>query len=338
MFLRRRFYLLLLAIALITGIGYAYAPLYTVGRWLTLLLLIATLVLLARTNAHSINRKLGRSEKIPSASMQLTALVLAPLVTLFAFAFGPKTEGAWQSHGLVNLVQDVRDMFSFYGEGIYGEGSFDLGYSGLAPHGMTLGGDIDPNNRTVMRVKTSTPILLAGAVYDSVISKIDYVSYTGNNVAYYTTTVDVDTGDTENIYPGMQATVTVPLEEANNVTVLKMEALSTARDNTAFVYKQAADGTMERVPVTVGVSNGNYVEIREGVADGETIYAVAPQEEQLTGLAGLFSSMFSRQQVNRPGNMPGGNQQRNWNRDSQNGTFPGGGGNNGAPSGGGRGN
>ena len=178
----------------------------------------------------------------------------------------------------------------------------------------------------------------AGAVYDSVISKIDYVAYTGNNVAYYTTTVDVDTGNTENIYPGMQATVTVPLEEANNVTVLKMEALSTARDNTAFVYKQAADGTMERVPVTVGVSNGNYVEIREGVADGETIYAVTQQEEQLTGLAGLFSSMFSQQRVNRPADMPGSNQQRNWNRNTQNGTPSGGGGNNGAPSGGGRGN
>ena len=178
----------------------------------------------------------------------------------------------------------------------------------------------------------------AGAVYDSTISKIDYVAYTGNNVAYYTTTVDVDTSGTQNIYPGMQATVAVPLEEANNVTVLKMEALSTARDNTAFVYKEAADGTMERVPVTVGVSNGNYVEIREGVAAGETVYAVAAQEEQATGLAGLFSSMFSRQQVNRPGSTPGSNRERNWNRDSQNGTPPGGGGNSGAPSGGGRGN
>ncbi|MBR3556073.1 MAG: transglutaminase domain-containing protein [Oscillospiraceae bacterium] len=131
------------------------------------MLLIATLVLLARTNAYSINRKLGRGEKIPSASMQFTALILAPIVVLFAFAFGPKTEGAWRSQGLVNLVQDVRDVFSFYGEGSYGEGNFDLGFSGLAPHGMTLGGDIEPNNRTVMRVKTSTPILLAGAVYDS---------------------------------------------------------------------------------------------------------------------------------------------------------------------------
>jgi hypothetical protein len=131
------------------------------------LLIIATLVLLARTNARSAGRKLGKGEKIPTASMQITALILAPVVVLFAFAFGPKTEGAWRSQGLVNLVQDVRDAFSFYGDGLYGEGSFDLGYSGLAPHGMTLGGDIDPNNRTVMRVKTATPILLAGAVYDS---------------------------------------------------------------------------------------------------------------------------------------------------------------------------
>lgn len=43
MYLRRRFYLLLLAVAFITGLGYAYAPLFTVGRLLTLLLLIATL-------------------------------------------------------------------------------------------------------------------------------------------------------------------------------------------------------------------------------------------------------------------------------------------------------
>ena len=43
MYLRRRFYLLLLAVALITGAGFGFAPLYTVGRWLTLLLFIATL-------------------------------------------------------------------------------------------------------------------------------------------------------------------------------------------------------------------------------------------------------------------------------------------------------
>ena len=71
---------------------------------------------------------------------------------------------------------------------------------------------------------------------------------------------------------------------------------------------------MEEVPVTVGVSNGNYVEIKEGVTSGETVYKVAEKEEQATGLAALFSGMFSNQQVNRRNN-------RNW-RNGQNGGMP----------------
>ena len=126
---------------------------------------------------------------------------------------------------------------------------------------------------------------------------IDYASYTGNNVAYYTTTIDVDTSGVDNVYPGMQATVTIPQQEANNVVVLKMDAISTQRDNSAFVYKQKEDGTMTEVPVTVGVSNGNYVEIKSGVADGETVYAVAKTETD-SGMAALFSSMFGSQQIN----------------------------------------
>jgi len=62
MYLRRRFYLLLLAVALITGAGFGFAPLYTVGRWLTLLLFIATLtdvVLLWRKQAITAERRLS---------------------------------------------------------------------------------------------------------------------------------------------------------------------------------------------------------------------------------------------------------------------------------------
>ncbi len=140
----------------------------------------------------------------------------------------------------------------------------------------------------------------AGATFEAQVSTIDYASYSGNNVAYYTATVDVDTSGTEQIYPGMQATIVLPQEEAANVVVLRMNAVSTAADNTAFVYKQAGDGSIYQVPVTVGVSNGNYVEIRSGVSEGETVYAVAKKEEKLTGLAGLFSNMFSSQQVNSP--------------------------------------
>ena len=168
----------------------------------------------------------------------------------------------------------------------------------------------------------------AGATFDAVIDKIDYVSYTGNNVAYYTGTVNVDTSTADNIWPGMQATVTVPLEEAENVTVLKMDALSTARNNTAYVYKENENGEMEEVTVTVGVSNGNYVEIKDGVTAGETVYKIAEKEEEATGLAALFSGIFTNRQVNRPNrnrNSQGGTNEYDFSNKPDMSNFPGGG-------------
>jgi hypothetical protein len=162
----------------------------------------------------------------------------------------------------------------------------------------------------------------------------------------------VDTSEAEGIWPGMQATVTIPLEEAQNVTVLKMDALSTARDNTAYVYKEDENGEMVEVTVTVGVSNGNYVEIKEGVESGETVYKIAEKEEELTGLEALVSGWFSNRQVNRPSrnrNNSDGSGMPDFSNmpDFGSGTFPSGsnggnfpGGNNGGnfPSGGLRGN
>ena len=62
MFLKRRFYLLLLAVALITGAGFGFAPLYTVGRLLTLALFLATIadiILLWHKRAITAERQLS---------------------------------------------------------------------------------------------------------------------------------------------------------------------------------------------------------------------------------------------------------------------------------------
>ena len=62
MYLRRRFYLLLLAVALITGAGFGFAPLFTVGRWLVLLLFVTMLtdiILLWYKRAITAERRLS---------------------------------------------------------------------------------------------------------------------------------------------------------------------------------------------------------------------------------------------------------------------------------------
>ena len=150
----------------------------------------------------------------------------------------------------------------------------------------------------------------AGAVFDTTIKNIDYSTYSGNNVAYYTATAEIDTSSVQGIYPGMQATVTIPKEEVRDVVILKMDAVSTDADNSAFVYLRAEDGTMVKQPITPGVSNGNYVEIREGLSEGETVYAIARKEESD---GGFFAGLFGTTQVNAPsgGFQGGGNRNGN---------------------------
>ena len=171
--------------------------------------------------------------------------------------------------------------------------SFRVGESDISQ--VTVGQDI------------KVTVASAGASFESKVKSIDYASYSGNNVAYYTATAEVDTSSTANIYPGMQATVSITKEAVEDVVILKMDAISTARDNSAYVYVQAEDGSMATQAVTVGVSNGNYVEIKDGLESGQTVYVVAKVEEQSSG---LLSGLFGTQQVNMPsGGMPdfGGN-------------------------------
>lgn len=137
--------------------------------------------------------------------------------------------------------------------------------------------------------------------FQSRISSIDYISASGGNVAYYTAIVYVDITE-EGVYPGMQVTVTVPQEQAENVVVLKMDALSFDETNSAYVWMKngdSEDAELTRVPVEVGVSNGNYVEIKSGLADGDVVYVESKVEES-SAIGGLFSSMFGSTQMNGP--------------------------------------
>ena len=143
--------------------------------------------------------------------------------------------------------------------------------------------------------------------YASQIASIDYISASSGNVAYYTATayVDVESGT----LPGMQVTVTIPQEEARDVVILKVDALSFDATNQAYIWMKGESGELEQVNVTTGVSNGNYIEITEGLSDGDEVYVEAKAEE--TTSTGLLGGLFGGQQFNQPqggpgGNMPGG--------------------------------
>ena len=152
--------------------------------------------------------------------------------------------------------------------------------------------------------------------FASSVAAIDYISSSSGNVAYYTATayVDVDGG----VLPGMQVTVTIPQQEAVDVVILKVDALSFDNANQAYVWMKDDAGELEQVFVDTGVSNGNYIEITDGLSDGDEVYVEAEVEQASTNLlAGLFGARQFNQPTgggnNRGGNMSGaGGERGNW--------------------------
>jgi len=127
--------------------------------------------------------------------------------------------------------------------------------------------------------------------FDTVIKSINYVSSSSGNVAYYTATADVAVS--EEILPGMQASISIPQETVENVVILKMDALSFDNSNQAYVWMKDENEQLYEVPVEVGVDNGNYIEITSGLKDGDTVYVEAEETETESGLAALLSGLGS---------------------------------------------
>ena len=80
--------------------------------------------------------------------------------------------------------------------------------------------------------------------FDSQITHINRIPAGGNSTSYYTVTAEFS--GSEDVLPGMQVTVVIPEEEAENVVILSSDALSFGPTNSAYVLVQERrrrDGT-----------------------------------------------------------------------------------------------
>ena len=141
---------------------------------------------------------------------------------------------------------------------------------------------------------------------ETTIASINYISSSSGNVAYYTAIAYVDVP--EGVYPGMQATISIPQSEAQNVVVLKLDAISFDEKNQAYVLMQGADGTMRKVSITTGVSNGNYVEITSGLRSGDVVYVETKVKEESSN---ILESLFNFGGGSGQSNMPNFNNNNN---------------------------
>ncbi len=85
--------------------------------------------------------------------------------------------------------------------------------------------------------------------------------------------VEVTIAREDGMLEGMSASVTVNIEEVNDVLIVPVSALIEDGDS-YYVYTQCDDeGNLSgETDVEVGLSNGTYAEITSGLAEGDTVY------------------------------------------------------------------
>ena len=151
---------------------------------------------------------------------------------------------------------------------------------------LTFEMDIDEQDISQIQVGQKVEITadaLDGQSFTGVVDKININGTTANGHTSYPVTVLVD-GSPEELYPGMNVSAKIIIEEAGSVLTLPVEAVE--RGNTVLVATEdcldekgnVVDITAaEKREVTLGRNDDNYIEIVDGLEEGDVVLAPSPQ-------------------------------------------------------------
>lgn len=191
---------------------------------------------------------------------------------------------------LDEATQRLEDFESFVGDGtIYASGSglvTEVGYekddylvnagvlvSFAAPEDMTVSVDVSQEDVVTMKVGDSVDIVFAAyddQTYKGTIQSITTTATSRSSATIsYPVVVSIQ-GDTSKLYAGMTASVSFVTEQTGEVVYIPRKAV-VEQDGKTYVYKKEGE-EYQLIPVVTGFTNGESVEITEGLDAGEQFF------------------------------------------------------------------
>lgn len=114
----------------------------------------------------------------------------------------------------------------------------------------------------------------SGKTYSGTVTKVGISGTTTNGVTTYPVTIRID--DTDGLRPGMNADVSITVQQSSNVLAIPAEAVK--RGNKILVKTVAAADPVAGTPegyeykeITVGSSDDTYIEVTSGLSEGDEI-------------------------------------------------------------------
>lgn len=106
-------------------------------------------------------------------------------------------------------------------------------------------------------------------LFDAVVSEISEASSDSYGNVTYDVTITIQ-GDVSGLFQGMTGEITFVTEAREEVLYVSRRAIITQNDK-SYVKVRKANGGIEKREVTTGFTDGTYVEITEGLSEGETV-------------------------------------------------------------------
>ena len=140
---------------------------------------------------------------------------------------------------------------------------------------MTLNISVDQQDISALQIGMAAQINLNavdGETYTAAVTNIDSTGTNNGGSSKYTVELTMDRS--ENMLSGMNATASIVLSAVNDVLTIPVNALVEHGNQTMVYtgYDAESNTLLNPVTVTVGCSDGETVEILEGLEEGQTYY------------------------------------------------------------------
>lgn len=106
-------------------------------------------------------------------------------------------------------------------------------------------------------------------VFEATVTEISDASTDSNGNVLYDVTITIE-GDTSGLFQGMTGDITFITEQSEETLYVLKRAVITENDR-SYVKIREEDGDIVKKEVTTGFSDGRYVQIVEGLAEGDTV-------------------------------------------------------------------
>ena len=153
--------------------------------------------------------------------------------------------------------------------------------------------DVDETDILSLEVGQQADVTISSVgedTYEGLVDEINKEATTSSGVTEYSATVVLDKA--EGMLTGMTADVAIRIEGVDDAILVPLEAVHQT-SSSAYVYTSYDEETQEfggEVEVITGLSNANYIEIKSGLKEGDTVYYTDTSNSMFDMFGGMGDS------------------------------------------------